>query len=74
MAEKTGYSIDGQMLHRSITMSRVLRLVQADDYDGLCIACGESASNVEPDARHYPCPACGRREVYGAEEILMVIG
>jgi hypothetical protein len=28
---------------------------------------------VEPDAREYECEACGEREVYGAQELLMGI-
>ena len=40
-----------------------------DDYSGFCIACGEPAYNVEPDAREYTCESCGAQRVYGAEEI-----
>jgi hypothetical protein len=43
----------------------------ADD-GGFCLACGEPASGVEPDARCYKCESCGEREVYGAEEIVMM--
>lgn len=39
---------------------------------GFCIACGEQADGVEPDARNYECEACGERQVYGAEELLMM--
>lgn len=42
---------------------------------GFCRACGTDVDGVEPDARHYRCPACGAREVFGAEELaLMGIG
>ena len=30
------------------------------------------APGVEPDARRYECETCGAREVYGAEELLMM--
>lgn len=38
---------------------------------GLCIACGEERECTEPDACGYPCPACGARKVYGAQELLL---
>ena len=40
---------------------------------GFCLACGEPTEGVEPDATNYPCPCCGKRQVYGAEEILLYI-
>lgn len=40
---------------------------------GFCIACGEQSDNgVEPDAENYECDSCGRPEVYGAEQILIM--
>lgn len=48
--------------------------VEADDNIGFCLACGEEAYGVEPDARRYECECCGERKVYGAEEVLMMIG
>ena len=39
---------------------------------GFCLACGEVADSVEPDARKYHCDECDANEVYGAEEILMM--
>ena len=39
---------------------------------GFCIACGEEADGVEPDARNYPCEACGKRKVYGAPELVLM--
>lgn len=44
------------------------------DNPGFCIACGEDAEGVEPDARGYECEACGASAVYGAEELLIQIG
>lgn len=44
-----------------------------DAQDGYCLACRRWVlGGVEPDARQYECPACGEREVYGAEELLMM--
>jgi len=39
---------------------------------GICIACGEDQMNVEPDAERYECEACGEREVYGCEQLLLM--
>lgn len=39
---------------------------------GFCLACGDEAYNVEPDARRYECESCGRMTVYGAEELLLM--
>lgn len=39
---------------------------------GFCLACGDEAYNVEPDARGYECESCGKMKVYGAEELLLM--
>ena len=39
---------------------------------GFCLACGARADGVEPDARRYTCEECGKPEVYGAEELLIM--
>ena len=39
---------------------------------GFCLACGEEASGVEPDARRYECESCGAQKVYGLEELLLM--
>jgi hypothetical protein len=43
-----------------------------EEYEGFCVACGESAYGVEPDARNYECESCGKNQVFGAEELLMM--
>jgi hypothetical protein len=40
---------------------------------GFCLACGAERYQVEPDARNYPCEECGKRKVFGAQEILLSI-
>lgn len=61
-------------IHPSITLDRIVEAVERRspslDNPGFCIACGEDAEGVAPDARHYRCEACGERAVYGAEELL----
>lgn len=42
------------------------------DYGGVCLACGEYAYGVEPDARQYTCESCDEKQVYGAQELLMM--
>lgn len=48
-----------------------LMFMQAND-EGFCLACGETAYSVEPDARKYKCAACGALKVYGAQELLLM--
>ena len=55
-----------------VTLEQVLEAIQQDDCLGFCLACGEQAYNVEPDARRYVCEGCGKRQVYGAEELLIM--
>ncbi len=56
-----------------LDLDRVMELVEEDSNTGLCLACGAEHGGVEPDARRYPCEACGARRVYGAEELLLMI-
>ncbi len=53
-----------------LDVDEVIAAVQADDCLGFCVACGEEAYGVEPDARRYRCEACDEHAVYGAEELL----
>ena len=63
-----------EFLDRIGGMDALLSAVQADDYRGYCLYCGEETYGVEPDARRYKCESCGRNGVFGAEEILIKIG
>ena len=40
--------------------------------EGFCLACGNTQSGVEPDARKYTCESCGMPKVYGAEELVIM--
>jgi hypothetical protein len=64
-------------IHSSITTERVCEAVERYnttlDNPGFCLACGADADGVEPDARQYECEICGEEQVYGAEEVLMMI-
>ena len=43
------------------------------DNPGFCIACGHEQEGCEPDARRYICESCGEKQVYGAEELCIMI-
>ena len=58
---------------RKITAKRVIEAVQEDDCKGFCLACGEDAYGVEPDAENYECEECGELKVAGAENCLFII-
>jgi len=59
--------------HMKITLQQVMDAIDSGDSMGFCLACGEEAYGVEPDARKYTCESCGKPKVYGAEEILMMV-
>jgi hypothetical protein len=61
-------------IHKSITMSKVLDAIQSGDDIGFCIECGEQHYGCEPDAQEYECEACMLTAVYGAEQLLFMIG
>lgn len=62
-------------IHPTITESRVLdacdRASRTLDNPGFCLSCGEDAEGCEPDAERYECECCGKRMVYGAEQVLL---
>jgi hypothetical protein len=41
------------------------------DDPGFCVMCGNEQGGCEPDARRIRCEACGARQVFGAQELLM---
>jgi hypothetical protein len=54
-----------------VTIEQVMEAIESGEYAGFCLACGEQADGVEPDARNYLCESCGQRKVFGAEELLI---
>lgn len=43
-----------------------------DSHDGGCLSCGEiKDGGCEPDARNYACDACGAKQVFGIEELMI---
>ena len=59
-------------MHVSITVDRIMAACEEDEHPGFCIACGDAAYGVEPDARRYVCESCDAKAVYGAEELLLM--
>ena len=63
--------------HKSLTNEVISEAVERSianlDNPGFCLICGAEAEGCEPDARKYECKACGEMEVYGAEELLMMV-
>ena len=63
--------------HHSITEERVIDAMQSQTFGlenpGFCLACGADHDGCEPDARNYDCYECGEKQVFGAEEVFMVM-
>lgn len=57
-----------------VTLDQIMEAAEADDGTGFCLACGDEAYGVEPDARRYECESCGAHKVYGAMELLLMTG
>jgi len=64
-------------MHKSVTADRIIEACERRnsslDNPGICLACGADADGCEPDARKYECEACGEKQVYGAEELVMMV-
>lgn len=60
-------------LPSNLTIKKVMKAVERDEYEGFCMNCGTKHTECEPDARDYKCKKCGQFKVYGASEILMEI-
>jgi hypothetical protein len=54
------------------TWEQLESMLQNDDCENFCLACGEEAYGVEPDAEKYECECCGEREVYGSHNVLIM--
>lgn len=63
--------------HRSVTDDAIVNACERRavtlDCPGFCLACGNEADGVEPDARNYRCESCGAKQVFGCEELLMEV-
>jgi len=63
-------------IHPSLTQDVVIEAIERSwttlDNPGFCISCGEERGGCEPDARNYKCEACGKHQVFGAEELMLM--
>jgi len=53
------------------SLDRVMAAVRSDEFMAFCVACGDEAYGLEPDTRAEPCEACGKKAVFGAQELLL---
>jgi hypothetical protein len=64
-------------LHPSITVDRVADAVERHltslDSPGFCVACGDNAEGVKPDARKYKCQARGKKAVYTTDKLPLMM-
>ena len=64
-------------LPSNLTLDEVIAVAEENMFGlgniGFCLSCGCEHDGCEPDARKYHCDACGENEVYGAEEILLLL-
>ena len=59
----------------TISFAEMNEIVFGNNYGaGFCRSCVEEQGGCEPDARNYECECCGERQVFGAEELLMIGG
>ena len=47
-------------------------VIEGENDEGFCLACGETCEGIEPDAGKYECPCCSAPKVYGAENLLLM--
>lgn len=60
------------MATKKITIEQIMEAIESGEYVGFCRACGEQADGVEPDAERYECESCGKHQVFGAEQLLIM--
>lgn len=66
--------MSGDRIHPNVTEEVVLAACEADEYLGFCIACGSEHEGCEPDMERETCQHCGEAQVYGAEQVLIMMG
>lgn len=54
------------------SLADLMDAVERDDNSGFCLACGEEQGGIEPDGHDAHCESCGARQVYGAEELMIL--
>jgi hypothetical protein len=58
---------------KTIKMTEEMYKDLAEEYCGVCLACGEIAEcGIEPDAEYYECECCGKNKVFGMEQLIVM--
>ena len=70
MRKETYVAKSGRTMYRPVISEK--SLYSDSESKGFCIACGQTAYGVEPDARRYTCEHCAEPRVYGLEELVMM--
>lgn len=73
-AKKEAKESDMAKAKKGLSLAKVLRAAESGESVGFCMACGRKAHGVEPDACRYECAHCHAKKVYGAEELVMLLG
>ena len=54
------------------TMEQIENAMMDLNNTGFCINCGDDGTLAEPGARNYRCENCGKKTVFGFEELLLM--
>jgi hypothetical protein len=64
-------------MHKSITVDRVhdacMEQMFGLEDPGFCVACGGDVEGVKPETCKRKCEHCGRKAVFGAQELLLTM-
>ena len=55
---------------KTFTLEQILDA--EENMTGFCVQCSAERDSCEPDARKYPCEECGKKSVYGAQELALM--
>lgn len=54
------------------SFSWIQSVIEGENDEGFCLACGETNEGIEPDAGKYRCQCCNAPKVYGAEQLMLM--
>jgi hypothetical protein len=73
MRTETYHAKNGKTRYRPVLSESEAQAMMFDAEDmGFCVACGQEAYGVEPDARRYRCESCDSDTVYGLEQLILM--
>jgi len=63
-------------MHDSLSLELILDAAERQmtdlDNPGFCVKCGTEYDDCEPDMRNRKCEECGKNQVFGAAELVMM--